>query len=136
MELSEVSELFDQDVLRQLRCEAGGIKTVLRNSHQIFKGEFLEYIQRANDVIMRHVQSRKICKLFLHFLVQGGTVTIRDWREESHCRKKGDRKKQPGTQKYWKTKLCWFHSNHPDGCPLAREQCSFAHGKQELTILP
>jgi hypothetical protein len=39
MELSEVSELFDQDVLAQLRCEAGGIKTVLRNSHQIFKGE-------------------------------------------------------------------------------------------------
>ena len=39
MELSEVSELFDQNVLRQLRCEAGGIKTVLRNSHQIFKGE-------------------------------------------------------------------------------------------------
>jgi hypothetical protein len=52
MELSEVSELFDQDVLSQLRCEAGGIKTVLRNSHQIFKGEFLEYTQRANDVIM------------------------------------------------------------------------------------
>ena len=34
-----MSELFDQDVLAQLRCEAGGIKTVLRNSHQIFKGE-------------------------------------------------------------------------------------------------
>ena len=46
MELSEVSELFDQDVLRQLRCEAGGIKTVLRNSHQIFKGEFLESQRR------------------------------------------------------------------------------------------
>ena len=96
MELSEVSQLFDQNILRQLRCEAGGIKTVLRNSHQIFK-------------------------------VQGGRVAIRDWRDDCHCDKK-----QPGTQKYSKTKLCWFHDSHPDGCPLASEQCSFAHGTQEL----
>ena len=100
MELSEVSQLFHQNILRQLRCEAGGIKTVLRNSHQIFK-------------------------------VQGGRVVIRDWRDDSNSKKQGD-KKQPRTQKYWKTKLCWFHDNHPDGCPLASEQCSFAHGTQEL----
>ena len=45
-----MSELFDQNILRQLRCEAGGIKTVLRNSHQIFKGEFLEvYMSREGS---------------------------------------------------------------------------------------
>lgn len=38
MALGEVSKLFDHALLQQLRCEAGGIKTVLRNSHQIFKG--------------------------------------------------------------------------------------------------
>ena len=71
-----------------------------------------------------------ICIIF-HLIVQGGTVEIRDWREDSHCKKKDD-KKQAGTQKYWKTKLCWFHRHHPDGCPLESKQCSFAHGMEEL----
>ena len=41
MKLSEVSELFDQKVLNELRSGAGGIQTVLKNSqgHQVFKGK-------------------------------------------------------------------------------------------------
>ncbi|KAL0272454.1 UNVERIFIED_CONTAM: hypothetical protein PYX00_005414 [Menopon gallinae] len=27
----------------------------------------------------------------------------------------------------WKNKECWFHENHPDGCPLPEEDCSYAH---------
>ncbi|EAT33623.1 AAEL014096-PA, partial [Aedes aegypti] len=26
-----------------------------------------------------------------------------------------------------KEKPCWFHSNHPDGCPFEEEQCKFKH---------
>ena len=37
--LSDISKLFDQEVLNELRCEAGGIQTVLRNCHQVFRGK-------------------------------------------------------------------------------------------------
>ncbi|KAG1667090.1 putative tRNA (uracil-O(2)-)-methyltransferase [Nymphon striatum] len=36
------------------------------------------------------------------------------------------------TNKNLKTKLCWFHQNHPNGCPLPPQCCSFAHGKSYL----
>lgn len=28
-----------------------------------------------------------------------------------------------------KQKPCWFHHNHPDGCPLTDDECSFSHSK-------
>ena len=31
---------------------------------------------------------------------------------------------------YWRTKICWFYENHPQGCPLSSDACSFAHGPQ------
>lgn len=62
--------------------------------------------------------------------MQGGTVVLKDWREEIH-----NKKLQHNKVKYWKSKLCWFHSCHPDGCPLESNQCSFAHGNDELQIL-
>ena len=79
------------------------------------------------------VHSDLALDFLLYVSVQGGRVEIRDWRKDSHC-KKDVNKKQPTTQKYWKTKLCWFHDNHPDGCPLACQECSFAHGMEELRI--
>ena len=27
----------------------------------------------------------------------------------------------------WKTKLCYFHFNHPNGCPLEEHLCAFSH---------
>ncbi|VDD89554.1 unnamed protein product [Enterobius vermicularis] len=49
-------------------------------------------------------------------LVSDGIVSIRDWAKD--C--KSDVKKP-------KTRMCWFHQNHPQGCPLSAESCSFKH---------
>lgn len=35
-----------------------------------------------------------------------------------------------------KTKLCWFHSHHPQGCPRNAENCPYAHGREELRDRP
>lgn len=32
-----------------------------------------------------------------------------------------------GIEVQLKQKPCWFHYNHPDGCPLADDDCSFSH---------
>ena len=31
-----------------------------------------------------------------------------------------------------KTKLCWFHDNHSQGCPVAAALCTYAHGQEDL----
>lgn len=41
-----------------------------------------------------------------------------------------DKKRQleaKGIEIQLKRKKCWFHNNHPDGCPLAVDDCSFDH---------
>lgn len=108
MKLSEVAELFDKSTLLQLKNECGGLQTLLRNHYYIFK-------------------------------VTGGVVQMRDWTQETPGPrgKKGDlARKQRRSQALWKTSLCWFYLQHPDGCPVAVQQCPFAHGEHELRERP
>lgn len=37
------------------------------------------------------------------------------------------RKKRNGNAPVRKVKLCWFHKNHPDGCPIPEVDCDFQH---------
>ncbi|XP_038054849.1 probable tRNA (uracil-O(2)-)-methyltransferase [Patiria miniata] len=104
---AEIAKLFDSDTLKQLKSECGGLKTLLKNSHQVFQ-------------------------------VSSCSVEIRDWSEgaptqRAHA-KKPMRKNARKTDTF-KTRLCWFHAQHPDGCPLLASQCQFAHGKDELRKL-
>lgn len=32
-----------------------------------------------------------------------------------------------GGKMKWKMKECWFYENHPDGCPLMDDKCSYRH---------
>ncbi|KAF4527908.1 hypothetical protein B566_EDAN011299 [Ephemera danica] len=50
------------------------------------------------------------------FLVQGGTVKFREPKPSSSA-----------NLTRWKQKPCWFFLNHPQGCPLEEDQCSFNH---------
>ena len=69
--------------------------------------------------------------------VQGGTVYIREWDSSEEHQRTQERAKQKGKnakdiQKRFKSRLCWLHDNHPDGCPRLAPDCSFAHGTKEL----
>lgn len=67
------------------------------------------------------------------FIVEGGKVFIRDWRTHAVAQSaKANSKRKPPPSGALKTRLCWFHTHHPHGCPLAREVCAFAHGDTEL----
>ena len=77
--------------------------------------------------------------LYSYFSVAGGIVHLRDWTQETlgPRGKKGDlARKQRRSQALWKTSLCWFHLQHPDGCPVAIQHCPFAHGRSELRERP
>ena len=64
-------------------------------------------------------------------------VRLRDWTdEEQHLLHQQAKKKRKGqkqtTAGLQKTRLCFLHQHHPQGCPLISEQCRFAHGEAEL----
>ncbi|XP_023201901.1 probable tRNA (uracil-O(2)-)-methyltransferase isoform X2 [Xiphophorus maculatus] len=58
--------------------------------------------------------------------VEGGTVRIRDWRDGTESQRR------PAVPGALKTRLCWFHAHHPQGCPLQEQNCTFAHGLNDL----
>lgn len=61
---------------------------------------------------------------FQIFQVTQGVVEIRIPIKLSEKRRVLEAK---GREIQVKQKPCWFHQNHPDGCPLADEDCSFCH---------
>ncbi|XP_047242775.1 probable tRNA (uracil-O(2)-)-methyltransferase [Girardinichthys multiradiatus] len=95
LSVREVAALLQQETLQLLKKECGGLQTLLKNNHQVFK-------------------------------VEGGTVYIRDWRDRTESRRR------PAVPGALKTRLCWFHAHHPQGCPLQEQNCCFAHGADDL----
>lgn len=69
-------------------------------------------------------------KVSFFFLVEGGRVYIRDWRDRKSSRT--DTKRKPVAPGALKTRPCWFHDHHPQRCPLQAEHCAFAHGPDDL----
>ena len=61
--LSEAAALFDSRVLSQLKKEYGGLQTLLRNEHQIFKGNSaLNSLGKSTDSLLHLVTSHQnIC---------------------------------------------------------------------------
>lgn len=58
------------------------------------------------------------------FHVANGTVEIRLPIKWSDKKRELEAK---GVKIQLKAKKCWFHSKHPDGCPLPDDECSFVH---------
>ncbi|KAJ0055616.1 hypothetical protein NL108_005444 [Boleophthalmus pectinirostris] len=98
LSVGEVASLLEQETLQRLKKECGGLQTLLKNNHQVFR-------------------------------VEGGWVHIRDWRDMKPAT---NVKRKPVAPGALKTRLCWFHTHHPQGCPLQLEQCAFAHGPSDL----
>ncbi|XP_076828603.1 putative tRNA (uracil-O(2)-)-methyltransferase [Brachyhypopomus gauderio] len=102
LSIREVADLLGPSTLQALKRECGGLQTLLRNSHQVFR-------------------------------VEGGRVHVRDWRSGGSGQvARAAPKRKPETAGARKTRLCWFHTHHPHGCPLTTEDCTFAHGDEDL----
>ena len=59
------------------------------------------------------------------FVVERGTVRLRVPGSDTTRQRRG--KARPATELRVKTKPCWHHANHPHGCPLPAELCSWIH---------
>ncbi|XP_065193525.1 probable tRNA (uracil-O(2)-)-methyltransferase, partial [Sycon ciliatum] len=124
LSLGECAELFDKLLLRSLRQECGGLQTVLRNTTQVFK------------VIQGQVTLKDWRPTFdssTSTATAGETATTGRGRDQTRKRPPPQhRPGKPSKEQLLKTKLCWFHAFHPQGCPLSSSQCAYAHGADEL----
>uniref|UniRef100_A0A182Y2E5 tRNA (uracil-O(2)-)-methyltransferase n=1 Tax=Anopheles stephensi TaxID=30069 RepID=A0A182Y2E5_ANOST len=99
--LEALVKMIPQEYLTAMKAECGGLQTLLRNNHQIFR-------------------------------VEKGTVKLRmpakvsDALGEQVVRKMTRKPNFKPTN--FKQRVCWFYTNHPDGCPLLESECRFNHG--------
>ncbi|KAG8135029.1 hypothetical protein E2320_008094 [Naja naja] len=101
--LSEIAGHLDKEALKTLKKEHGGLQTLLRNNHQVFK-----------------VQHGKVCIRDWR----------EEERPRKQLRARPARARLPSEAT--KTRLCWFDRHHPQGCPLPSTSCPYAHGSAEL----
>ncbi|XP_062505089.1 probable tRNA (uracil-O(2)-)-methyltransferase [Corticium candelabrum] len=68
------------------------------------------------------------------FQVTKGVVCLRNWAIDEPVRRRKQLRKGDRNRKCFKVQLCWFHENHPDGCPRKSSDCSYAHGNSDLSV--
>ncbi|XP_072024420.1 probable tRNA (uracil-O(2)-)-methyltransferase [Amphiura filiformis] len=109
MTMQEVVALFDGSMMKQLKNECGGLKTMLKNANQVF--------EVSGDLVQLRDWSA----------MSGGT--------ESATKKRKGHKGRTDSKPI-KTRQCWFYMHHPDGCPRLTSDCSFAHGVDDVQVPP
>ncbi|XP_075145023.1 putative tRNA (uracil-O(2)-)-methyltransferase [Haematobia irritans] len=87
LSMANIAQKLEKEDLKAIKSECGGLKTLLRNKHEIFE------ISKPDLVKIRMPQIRETSN-------------------------------KPMTTK---KRLCFFKENHPQGCPLSNEECTFLH---------
>ncbi|KAM5191446.1 putative tRNA (uracil-O(2)-)-methyltransferase [Mantella aurantiaca] len=103
LSIREVAEVLGKETLQRLKNECGGLQTLLRNNHQVFK------VMNSSVSIRDWSQD-----------------------EQTPPNKSKAEAKKRLLPDVLKTRLCWFYVNHPNGCPRAAARCPYAHGPEEL----
>lgn len=97
--LSDIIREIPRDKLKALKSECGGLQTLLKNNSQVFK------------VCDGKVEIRlpvKYCDKLIELRQKG---------VDENDSKRFQFKQRP----------CWFLLNHPNGCPLTDDDCTFKH---------
>nr|CAG4650235.1 EOG090X07W1 [Sida crystallina] len=102
--LSELVALMGGELadLRVLKSECGGVQTLLRNHSHIF-------VVQNQSVRFRLPEE----------------LSAAEWRALQKPKKMS--KVLAAEREKAKTRPCWFHAKHPQGCPLSAESCRYLH---------
>ncbi|XP_047988267.1 probable tRNA (uracil-O(2)-)-methyltransferase [Leguminivora glycinivorella] len=99
-EINKLVQLIPHEQLKALKSECGGLQTLLKNNHHIFR-----------------VQSGKVQLRY--------PKTVEEVKKDSQYKKN---KAKSGNIRI-QCRPCWFYNHHPQGCPLTDDKCSFLHAK-------
>lgn len=97
--MSDIAKLIPKEKLKELKSECGGLQTLLKNNSQIF---------RVDQGIVEIRMPVPYCDRLLEL-------------------EKRNISMNKSNRFQFKQRACWFLSNHPDGCPLSADDCSFKH---------
>uniref|UniRef100_A0A182JYY8 tRNA (uracil-O(2)-)-methyltransferase n=1 Tax=Anopheles christyi TaxID=43041 RepID=A0A182JYY8_9DIPT len=99
--LEELVKAIPQEHLVALKAECGGLQTLLRNNHQIFRVEKGTVQLRIPSKVSDVVDAALVRKM----------KKVKNFKPIN-----------------FKQRVCWLFVNHPDGCPLVERECKFNHG--------
>lgn len=63
LSLAEVAAELNPETLQRLKCECGGLQTLLRNSHQVFEGKIYEVTIHCLSCLSPAVPPCVLCEL-------------------------------------------------------------------------
>jgi tRNASer (uridine44-2'-O)-methyltransferase len=102
MLLEKLASLIPREKLKKLKNECGGLQTLLKNNGHVFRVEHGSVQLRVPSVDVSIRKKKPVLKQKPH--------------SQGHVRSVSRKQKQ-----------CWFQFNHPDGCPLSDDDCSYRH---------
>jgi tRNASer (uridine44-2'-O)-methyltransferase len=102
LSLEELASLIPREKIKKLKNECGGLQTLLKNNSQVFSVECGCVQLKVPSVEALMWKKKPISLQKSHFERSVRSVPR-------------------------KQKLCWFKFNHPDGCPLSDDDCSYRH---------
>ncbi|CAL1295484.1 unnamed protein product [Larinioides sclopetarius] len=102
LEMKELCSLLGPEMLKCMKAQNGGVQTFLRNHSFIFE-------VKDNKIRLKVPRN------------------IKDSADDSIEVKAKHKKKQEKKQIGLRKRNCFFHFNHPQGCPLSPNECTFSH---------
>ncbi|XP_058123370.1 probable tRNA (uracil-O(2)-)-methyltransferase [Anopheles ziemanni] len=99
--IANLVKTIPQEQLTALKAECGGLQTLLRNNHQIFRVES-GTVQIRIPTKVSEIPDAGLAKKM---------KKVKNFKPIN-----------------FKQRVCWFFANHPDGCPLEERECRFNHG--------
>uniref|UniRef100_A0A0N5AMT1 tRNA (uracil-O(2)-)-methyltransferase n=1 Tax=Syphacia muris TaxID=451379 RepID=A0A0N5AMT1_9BILA len=115
----ELQELLVKKIFFYLYWKPNISATDWRQGGEVSLSEVIDILDEKDKLLLKSSCGGLQTFLKNHhqvFKVEKARVAVRDWATEGSAKN--------GKQK---TKACWFHLNHPQGCPLSAELCSFKH---------
>ncbi|XP_026462338.1 probable tRNA (uracil-O(2)-)-methyltransferase [Ctenocephalides felis] len=122
LNVKELAEIVPNDLLHKLKSECGGLQTLLKNQN-IFN------IRNGMVSLCKPKTVQEMKELYVIHKTNDNRVTLKRKALQNRSLKPKNLKLVDDTDfnALLQKKDCWYFYNHPQGCPLTNEDCSFKH---------
>lgn len=119
--IKELAELLPKDLLSELKSECGGLQTLLKNQN-IFN------IKNGVVCLNRPKTIQQMKELYIIHKTSDNRVILKRKALQKTSKTKCIKVDDVDFDMLLQKKNCWYFYNHPQGCPLSDQNCSFKHG--------
>ncbi len=124
--LTDIAGLFETEMLAKMKQECGGVKTLLKNFHQLFLVFDRDQVRLKVWKLKKTSGDKDGCHEVYRYGDNNERVVIAEGIVQ-FSRAKANKIGGEISKLPMKTKQCLFDLLHPDGCLLSNEECDFRH---------